>query len=270
MRPTPSSASLTRVSVTRHRDWLSGTCAIVTSFALLASCSSSASDSEQSLPPPPTVATTAAPVPTASPTLPPTTVAVPTTTTTTTTTTRAPTVPPTSATTAAATVPPTAATVLELSATGVGLSSFQADPDQSIQYISSILGAPTSDSGWVDAATSPFGVCPGTSVRGVRWGDLLLLYGDLAAADGVRAFFGYSLGSTTRPATGKPGAVRTANGITLGSTVAAVRTAFPDASIVDGTPPTFDLGGSGVGGTISDISQTGVVTSIYGGTGCTS
>jgi len=234
---------------------------------LLASCSSSASDSEKSLPPPPTVATTVASLPTASPTLAPSTVAVPTTTTT---TTRAPTVPPTSATNAAATVPPTAATALELSATGVGLSSFQADPDQSIQYISSILGAPTSDSGWVDAATSPFGVCPGTSVRGVRWGDLLLLYGDLAAADGVRAFFGYSLGSTTRPATGKPGGVRTANGLTLASTVAAVRTAYPDASIVDGTPPTFDLAGSGVGGTISDISQTGVVTSIYGGTGCTS
>jgi hypothetical protein len=257
----------------------------------VAGCSGSASDSEKSLPPSLTVVT-------ASSTTEPTTTTVaqtlPATTTTTTPPTEAPTtVLPTTAAPALTvaptppativplatipSIPPpkpstTAPAVLELGPDGIGKASFGGDPEQTIQYISSVVGAPSSDSGWVAATpTSPFGICYGTDVRGVRWGDLLLLFGDEAHPDHVRHFFGYNFGTfdTNPPAlTGGPAGLRTAKGITVGSTVAEVKAAYKGVQVFAGPPATFELPDADLGGELTNASPAGVVTSVYGGGGC--
>ena len=123
---------------------------------------------------PTTIATT---VPVSSSTAPPSTAAP---------TTAAPT------TIAPTTVPAGAALVLRTN--GVGDAAFGADADEVVAYVNSILGAPTADSGWADPF-STFGVCPGTEVRGVTWGDLTLLFSDESVvASGRRHFFTYSYG----------------------------------------------------------------------------
>ena len=92
----------------------------------------------------------------------------PAVTTTTTTTT---TLPPTTTI-----PPPLGVDELILGPNGIGGALLGADPDTSVSYISSILGAPTDDSGWVDPLE--FYLCRGTTVRRVEWGVLSVMFGD--------------------------------------------------------------------------------------------
>jgi hypothetical protein len=113
---------------------------------------------------------------------------------------------------------------------GLGDAAFGVNPEEVIDYISSIAGAPTSDSGWADPF-SAFGVCPGTEVRGVTWGDLLVLFSDESTvATGRRHFFSYSYGPPFTD-TPRPAAMRTPEGITVGSTVAELRAAYPEVAV---------------------------------------
>ena len=86
------------------------------------------------------------------------------------------------------------AAALVLRDDGLGDALFGADADGVIEYITSILGVPTDDSGWADPFES-FGICPGTEVRGVTWGDLQLLFSDESVVStGRRHFFNYVYG----------------------------------------------------------------------------
>ncbi len=234
------------------------TSAVVATTLLLGACGAD-SGSERAINPAPTaapttVATTVAPTPPTSvtPETAVTTVLLPTTT-------------------SPATTPPTTATgptALLLRPGGLGDYPFGAAADPTIAQLTAILGPPTTDSGWVASFDSPFGVCPGDEVRGVTWNGLLVLFADATLiVSGQRHMFHYVYGPEATPA-GLAGET----GIGLGSTVAALRAGYPDVSVFDdellGTAA-FSVGGAaGLGGTLTDTSDAGIVTTITGGEGC--
>ena len=168
------------------------------------------------------------------------------------------------------TVPPAAELVLR--GDSLGDVRFGVDAEGAIAYVESLLGAPDSDSGYVDSV-SEFGMCPGEQVRGVRWGDLLLLFGDESeVASGRLHFYGWRFGpvGTSMP---EPVGPATDGGISLGSTVNELLAAHPSADVVNddvyGAGFDLDLGGRGlVSGSLSDDSPNGVVLDLFGGVNC--
>lgn len=162
------------------------------------------------------------------------------------------------------TLPPGAA--IALRADGLGDALFGAAPDGVLTYITGILGAPSTDSGWVSA---PERTCPGTEVRGVSWGDLSLLFGD---ETGLRQFFGWSYGPPLSGAALTPAGMATAAParISSGSTVAQVIAAYPDTALNPGDdlyPPSASFG-AGLFAFVTNIGPEGVITSMLGGGGC--
>jgi hypothetical protein len=179
-----------------------------------------------------------------------------------TTTTAAPTTTPAPTTT---TTPPGAK--LPLRFDGIGDVRFGTDPDDSVAVISGVLGAPTSDSGWVDAASR---TCPGSEVRFVKWGDLTMEFSDdSSVSSGRRHFFAWVFG----PAAGLalvPQGMKTPEGIGIGSTVAELRAAYPAADLFtdDELAGPYSALQEGLLAFLSDPTDTGVVTSMVGGQGC--
>ena len=222
----------------------------VCSLALLATACSSESSSPGTTTTTTTVAETTTTVAATT-----TTVAATTTTVAETTTTAAPT-----------TTTPKPVAGLTLSANGLGPALFDADADGVVSYVSSILGAPTEDSGW-QAPTDVLATCPGTSVRLVNWNDLALFLTD--DVSGVRHFGGYSYG----PAFGdtiNPYGLATDAGVAVGTTVAVLRGAYPTVTILpdDGTfGPTFALD-SGISGVLTGVTDADTVRSFSAGIGC--
>jgi hypothetical protein len=217
------------------------------------------------------VATTTAPPPTTTTvrtTLPPTTAApttvsrttVPATTSTTSTTTT--TVPPSTTTT----VP--AGSALVLRDNGLGSAAFGADPDGVIDYVSSIVGKPTVDSGWIDPLS--LGACPGTEIRTVTYGDLQLFFSDESTvASGRRHFFSYVYGPPFG-ATINPAGLATDAGISVGSAVLELRNTYPAAEVFPGdatSPATFSIT-AGLTGLLTAAEDTGTITEVQGGFGC--
>ena len=182
------------------------------------------------------------------------------------------TVPPTVATT----IPPTTTTepvaVQELLLRGDGLGSarFGAAPEGVIEYVTSILGGNTGDTGWVDPLT--FAVCDGTVARKVDWGVLSLLFSDLSdVADGRRHFMGYEYGRDGQVGD-EPIGLRTAGGTMLGSRVVDLLADFPDASVNPGEsdidiPDNFYVSNN-FRGLLTGTDPEDVVTVIFGGYGC--
>ena len=120
---------------------------------------------------------------------------------------------------------------------------FGGDPDSVIEYVRSLLGDPTGDTGWVDPFT--FAVCDGTEVRRVDWGVLSLLFGDQSNfGSGRRHFFAWEYGLTGQIGD-PPQGLRTAGLVTLGSRVVDLRAEFPEVAVnaeeSDGfvSPPNF-------------------------------
>lgn len=210
--------------------------------------------------PEPTTPTTAAPI-----TIPTPVTAAPTT------------VPETSAPTSdpmGGSVPPTTEPValqeLVLSGDGIGLASLGTDADQVVQYVTSILGSNTADSGWVDPET--FGFCPGSTVRRVDWGVLSLLFSDASdVATGRPHFFGWEYGRLGEIGD-EPVGLHTPGGVTLGSRVVDVKGEFPDALIVEGDPelelPDQYLVDDSFSGWISGPNDDDFVTVMFGGYRC--
>jgi hypothetical protein len=158
---------------------------------------------------------------------------------------------------------------LTLSGTGLGDALFGADAEGVIAYVTSILGAPTNDSGWQDPVALG-AACPGNEVRFVDWSDLSLFFSDDSpAASGVRHFAAYTYG----PAFGTtltPFGLATEAAVGVGSTVAQVVAVYPAATISpdDGfTGPTFAIG-DGLYGFLSGTTDTDTVTAVVAGVGC--
>ena len=237
---------------------------IACSSIVVAACSAGDDDSSSSTIPVPTfeLTTTAAPstTPTTTPTTSPSTSASPSTEP------EAATTAPTFATTTVATtLPPTTTTEpvavqeLLLRGDGIGSARFGAAPDGVIEYVTSILGGNTGDTGWVDPLT--FAVCDGTVARRVDWGVLSLLFSDLSdVANGRRHFMGYEYGRDGQVGD-EPIGLRTAGGTTLGSRVVDLLADFPDASVNPGESDNFY-------GLLTGVDPEDVVTVIFGGYGC--
>jgi len=157
-----------------------------------------------------------------------------------------------------------------LSYNGIGDAVFGADPNGVITYVSSVLGTPTSDSGWVDPKSTG-AKCSGTEVRFVVWRDLSLYFTDQSGyVKGLRHFASFGYG----PAFGAhidPFGLATDAGVGVGSTVDALRKAYPSVGIVG---PTHDNPTSrfsirhGLVGLLSGTRATDVITTFVGGEAC--
>ena len=125
-----------------------------------------------------------------------------------------------------------------LTGDGLGSAQFGADPDGVVDYVTSILGSNTADTGWVDPFA--FAACEGTIARRVDWGVLSLLFTDLSpVANGRRHFIGYEYGRVGEVGD-EPAGLRTPGGITLGSRVVDLLAEFPEATVNPGEPAERD------------------------------
>lgn len=157
---------------------------------------------------------------------------------------------------------------LKLWSGGIGDVRFGVDPEGVVTYLKKRLGEPTEDSGYIDAY-SEFGSCPGSRVRGVRWGDLLLLFGDESTVvDGRLHFFSWKYGPMSGTALVPPN-LKTEVGVTIGSTVSDLRRLHPSVEIFSD-----EIFGAGfeiertLSGTLSSTESSGRVTVLYGGITC--
>jgi len=204
--------------------------------------------------------------------LPTTTTPATSTTTSTTTTTMAPTTTTTAPTTTIAqpttTAPNPAVADLVLSGDGIGTAGFGADPDGVISYISSYLGEPSNDTGWIDPFT--IGICSGDEIRRVSWGVLTLIFGDVSTVvDGRRHFYGYTYGDQAEIGV-EPVGLTTSRGVMIGSRVIDVEAAYPAVTINpedDFTPPFFFVNDS-LRGFLTGVEDDATVTAILGGDDC--
>lgn len=206
-----------------------------------------------------------------------TTSSAPTTTTEAATTTT--TAPPETTTTVPAettTTSPAPGTV-ELTRVGVQAGStwvpFSENDETAIAAVAAVLGEPSHDSGWIDALSSPYGVCPPPLVRGVHWNDLVLMFTQ-AETDfwtaGVPHFYSFNY-------TGTNPELFTPEGIGIGSSLEQLDAAYggPDLIIEEAwfdpslgfwsykMAPWTGLWGFATGQTFAHV-----VTSINGGHGC--
>lgn len=227
---------------------------------------------------------TAGPATTSPITTPDSAVETTTTAATTTSTTTVTTVPATTTTvetTTTTTLPPTTTTTeplaiqeLLLRGDGLGAARFGAEPEGVIDYVTSILGGNTADTGWVDPFT--FADCGfgglATVARRVDWGVLSLLFSDASIyATERRHFIGYEYGRVGQIGD-EPQGLRTPGGVTLGSRVVDLLAEFPEASI---NPGEEDLGipdnfyvSDVFYGLLTGTTTDDVVTVVFGGNGC--
>lgn len=155
---------------------------------------------------------------------------------------------------------------LPLSAAGLGDALFDADADGVVDFVNSILGIPTTDSGWVDATANGVG-CPGTVIRFVDWNDLSLFFTDDITA--VRHFAAYTYGPAFAAAI-SPYGLATDAGIGVGSSVAELRAAYPAVNILpedEFSGPSFEIE-AGLRGVLTGTADTDVILSFVGGFGC--
>lgn len=173
----------------------------------------------------------------------------------------------TSSTSTTSTIP--AVEGLELSATGLGDALFGAEAEGVIAYVESIVGAPTSDTGWTDPMAIG-AACPGTEVRFVSWADLSLFFtNDSLAASGLRHFASYTYGPAFGPVI-DPYGLTTDEGIGVGAEVSQLEATFPGGVLSVGDEifgPSF-LIEEGLFVFLSDAGPTGIAVSFMGGYGC--
>jgi hypothetical protein len=196
----------------------------------------------------------------------------------TTTTTPATTAASTSTTTSISTTTSTSSTTtttlapgaeLVIRPNGLGDAAFGADPDGVIAYVTSIVGAFTVDTGWVDPLS--VGACPGTELRQVTWADLTLQFSDESSVTkGRRHFFSYVYGPSFIEGSIAPAGLKTEAGIGVGSTVAELTGTYPSAVVNPGDDfggPNFFIN-DGLAGFLTGVNPTDTVTSVLGGQGC--
>lgn len=206
--------------------------------------------------------TTAEPTTTLAPT---TTVVVPTETTTT---------PPPEPTTTAEPVDP-AREALVLSDQGIGAAVFSGDPDGVVSYLTSFIGAPTADTGWVD----PFDIsaCAGSQLRVVSFGSLHLTFGDVSPVlEGRLHFFAYTYGdygydgATVSVVDQTPTGLVTANGVGLGTDLVALEAVHPGLVLNPSDaffPETFAVNDN-LRGVLSGLADDSTVVRLIGGHDC--
>ncbi len=201
--------------------------------------------------------------------------------TTTTSTTEAPGETPTSTTEApeeTTTTTMAAPSAVQLNNEGVQAGAvwvpFGTDDDDAVAAIEAVLGAPTTDSGWIPA-WGDYGVCPDPMVRAVEWDALITLYtnaeSDFWSPAGTEHFFSFNYLAAASPPN-----LMTPEGIGIGSTLAELKAAYPGEIVID--EAFFDpalgfwsyrlMDWTGLWGYASGQADTSTITSINGGSGC--
>ena len=148
--------------------------------------------------------------------------------------------------------------------------SFGADPDGVITFVTSFLGGATADTGWVDPFT--IGACGGTQLRQVTWGDLQLEFGDVSdIAEGRPHFYAYYYGKEGQ-SSASPAGLETAEGISVGSTVAQLLAAYPTVQLRIGDEFMNDsfFVNDNLTGRLSGLADPDVVQMVIGGIPCES
>lgn len=151
---------------------------------------------------------------------------------------------------------------------------FGTDDDDAVAAIEAILGAPTTDSGWVPA-WGDYGVCPDPMVRAVEWDALITLYtnaeSDFWSPAGTEHFFSFNYLAAASPPN-----LMTPEGIGIGSTLAELDAAYLGEIVIE--EAFFDpalgfwsyrlMDWTGLWGFASGQADTSTITSINGGQGC--
>jgi len=164
---------------------------------------------------------------------------------------------------------------LRLSDDGIGAAVFTGEPEGVIAYLSSFIGAPTGDTGWVD----PFEIsaCSGSELRIVSWGGLQLTFGDVSKVlQGRRHFFSYIYGqysfdgvATTQLDATPPGLL-TVEGVGLGTPIIEVESTYPGLTINpadDFVPPNFVVNDN-FRGFVAGLADDSPVVQLIGGPNC--
>ena len=216
---------------------------------------------------------TAAPTTSTATTSPPVTTPAPTDATVPATTQPATTPAPTEPTTTT-TTEPVAVQELILRGDGLGSARFGAAPQGVVEYVTSVLGGNTGDTGWVDPLA--FADCgaggAATKARRVDWGVLSLLFSDASSyALDREHFIGYEYGRVGEIGD-EPSGLRTPGGVGLGSRVVDLYAEFTDAAVNEGDdevgiPPNFYVSDVFYG-LLTGTANDDVVTVIFGGYGC--
>jgi hypothetical protein len=149
---------------------------------------------------------------------------------------------------------------------------FGFDDDEAVAAVTAILGSPSHDSGWIDSF-SGYGTCPFPVVRGVHWGDFIMLFTQAETdfwSAGVPHFFAYYF---TNPIPD----LLTTEQVRIGSSIGELEVAYGgplytmDEAFFDPSQGfwTFDLQTwTGLWGYSTGQTPAHVVTSINGGQGC--
>jgi hypothetical protein len=165
---------------------------------------------------------------------------------------------------------------------GLGAVRFGDDPDQVLAGLTLRWAPPDTDSGWVPAPNSPFGVCPGNEVRVVEWRGFRVYFSDGPTPFGPagrRHFFTWQyLAADFDAPRPDPGGnrppLRTVEGITVASSVADLQRAYGDRLELfdneEGGGPSFGVqtADGGLFGFVTSVDPGGLVRSITGGGGC--
>ena len=164
---------------------------------------------------------------------------------------------------------------------GIGAFRFGAAPDPVIAGLTLRWGPPDGDSGWIAAASSPYGACPGNVVRGVNWRGFSVLFSDGATPlgrAGTRHFFTwvYQVDDPARPAPDRGGnrpPLKTTTGVSVGGTVQVFQAAYGEALELFDEPPGGPQFGvqtaeGGLFGSVTSLEPGGIVRSMVGGGGC--
>ncbi len=159
---------------------------------------------------------------------------------------------------------------LVLSADGLGEARFGDEVDATIAYVSSLLGSPTADTGWVDIETELL-ICKRNSFRQVDWGVLRLEFGSPSVSGGDQPhFIGWDYGTDGRLGEDPEGII-TAFGVGLGARVDELLAAYPGAEMFEGEegnfPPAFAWSG-GLSGFTTGTNDSDVVTVMQAGERC--
>jgi len=117
-------------------------------------------------------------------------------------------------------------TTISLKSNGLGVVNFGASSEQVIPQLSTLLGVPSKDTGWIDGF-STYGTCPSDKIRVVEWNRLRVFFGDTAF--GTQKFFQWEY--TGRDTTVQAPALATDQGVTLGMSKSQVQSLYPQAQI---------------------------------------
>jgi hypothetical protein len=154
---------------------------------------------------------------------------------------------------------------------GIGAALFGGDAETVIGYVTSLLGDPSADTGWVDPFT--FAMCEGTTVRKVDWGVLSLLFGDQSNfGSGRQHFFAWEYGYAGQVGD-HPVGLHTPGLVMLGSRVVDLRAEFPEVAVNEGeddeffSPPNFYVSDN-FRGLLTGATDDDVITVMFGGLGC--